>query len=805
MRFDLAERGLLPLLMACAGLLAVFYLYVYRKEAKQAVKLSVGKQIGLWLMRITVAVLVLAALAGPEAQRTEVSIHAPVVPILVDASASMNFPASEEDVLVRDAAGDGRSRFNSARKAIDAIKAKLTETHDVRVYWFADSPTFLADLPQLKRPLPDIRYVRHVKAKGEAKAEEVPLAADGRASYVGSSIVKVIKELGSDKIAAAIVLSDGQVTGGTTLESVTREIVKARNLKIPVHAVTLGSRHPLIDLSIDEVNVGSDASLGDVMTFHVGITNQLADSLDTTINLLERDALDKEAKFKPVPGYPRKLTGLARGKSKVDLPMIPEIEGERRFRIELPVDPREIDPNNNSYEVTVRIVKRTLRVLVVCGEPQREYFYMVPALLRDPIIQLSTFLQAADIDYTQQGNEVIERLPTTLDAWLRYDVVVLYDVDPNGVSVQQRAGIEHMVAKGGGLLLITGRAQGLAKLIQVHAAKVRGLLPVEVDKNLHPNHDAVYDKPFKVERTLLGKNHPIMFVSSDPKTNEAVWKTFPKLFWHHPVVRAKAKAITLLKKTDGDDCLMAVQRYGEGAVFCSLLDSLWLWRYPHESYDYDRFWTRAIRYLGESRLTGAQQQVALGTHKQVYSPGERVIVEMQVLDPALMLQLKDERVSVEVTAPGNEKFFVDMTPAADGTPLYSGVYLPRRVGAMTLRAKQAAPEGDTSGKPLFDVSHTFDVKLRPLELAKTRANYEGMRKLADLSDGLHFCAEPNRDGAVGDRGLDELASLPGLIKKDPLVLSEEYPETLWDGWALVVLFLVLLACEWSLRKWWGLL
>ena len=125
--------------------------------------------------------------------------------------------------------------------------------------------------------------------------------------------------------------------------------------------------------------------------------------------------------------------------------------------------------------------------------------------------------------------------------------------------------------------------------------------------------------------------------------------------------------------------------------FRSALDSLWLWRYPHESYDYDRFWTRAIRYLGESRLTGAQQQVALGTRKQVYAPGEPVVIELQVLDPALMLQLKNERVSVQVTAPGDEKFYVALTPDASGMPVYRGGYAPRRVGTMELHAAQAAP------------------------------------------------------------------------------------------------------------------
>jgi hypothetical protein len=556
MNLELAARELVPLLLACAGGLAAFYFYVYRREARQAVRLTGGRQLGLWLLRITVAALVLGALSRPQRQHAVVTTRAPVVPVLLDVSASMGFPASEEDPLVRQLPAEQRDRFRAAREAIERIKASLSETHDVRLYGFANAPEFFAELPQRKDPsseVPAIRYVRRVRREGRDGPVEEPLRPDGRFSYVGSSVVKAVEALAGERVSAVVLLSDGQRTGGTPLPDVAREIRKRRGMDLPVHAVTLGSRHPLTDLRIDEVNVAGEASLGDVLSFHVQITNQLADRLGTTLRALEKNAEDDSARYVEVA---RRVFAasedrdgrLTRGRHRIELPLIPEVEGLRRFRFELPVDPREINAENNSAEVTVRIVKRTLRVLLICGEPQREYFYMVPALLRDPIIQLSTFLQAADVDYVQQGNEVIERLPETLDAWVRYDVVVLYDVDPNGLTVQQVSGIEHMVAKGGGLLLVAGRTQGLAKLIQVHAAKVRGLLPVEVDKNLHPNHDAVYHTPFRAERTAQGRTHPILLLSARPETNEAVWRTFPELYWHHPVLRIKPKAIPLLRR-----------------------------------------------------------------------------------------------------------------------------------------------------------------------------------------------------------------------------------------------------------------
>ncbi|MBP7830297.1 MAG: hypothetical protein KA248_10305, partial [Kiritimatiellae bacterium] len=108
---------------------------------------------------------------------------------------------------------------------------------------------------------------------------------------------------------------------------------------------------------------------------------------------------------------------------------------------------------------TASVTPPATRLLIAC-EPNREYLYLVPALLRDPVINLSCYLQSADIDYIHQGNTNIEKPPQTEADWRRYDVAVLMDVDPNGLSVQQVAGLEEMVGKGGGLLIIGGRVQG---------------------------------------------------------------------------------------------------------------------------------------------------------------------------------------------------------------------------------------------------------------------------------------------------------------------------------------------------------
>ncbi len=799
------------LLLVGIGLIA-FYTYVYYREGRQARQLTTGQVWTLRLLRIIVALLAVFALTKPAVERTRIEQRPPVVGLLIDESMSMEFPDARENPLVQSSPASQRRRYDTAKKAAQQVQAPLAPTHRVRLYGFSNSLRLLKELPHdPNRERPSV-----------GRQEMFEQAPEPRGNYsnhgdAGLRALHELLEVGAEKLSGLVLFSDGRLTGGESLKKL-GEAAAARG--VPIHTVTLGSEFPLRDLRIDEVNVAAEASLGDVLLFDVRITNQIEDPLSTELTLLEGDVdADSRDRFKLVG---RRRLELPRGARNVTIACIPEVEGERQFRIELPVKPEydEINEENNSAVVTVKVVKRTLKVLLVAGEPSREYIYMVPALLRDPVIDLSCYLQAADVDYVQQGNSNVEQLPRTTQEWSQFDVAILCDVDPNQITLQQIAGLENMVKKGGGLMIVAGRTQGLAKLIQVHAANIRGLLPVEIDKNRHPDPDQFFLSPFRVQRTSVGRNHPIMLVSSDAALNDRIWTTFPEFFWRHPVIRPKPKAIVLLEtapsppdldpatgkpryaQVPSHECLMAIHRYGDGAVLYCGLDSLWLWRYPYESYDYDRYWTRAIRYLGESRLMGTQQQVSLTTDRRTYSPGQDAQINLRILDPALLEQLRGQSLFVSVTSParegeksGGDVYMVPMRLSETNEPVFLGSYRTKRVGTMRINARQAAPGGDTEAKPLFDVSHSFQVRMQSLEDLDTSADLAAMKELSEMTGGQHF----------DYRNMSRLDSLAPTIPTDPKIEKHEMQIDIWDGWTYLLLFLVLISTEWSLRKWWGLL
>ncbi|MCX7804671.1 MAG: VWA domain-containing protein [Planctomycetota bacterium] len=772
----LAGQGIAFFLLILAAALALFYAWVYRQEARQARRLAPWQRATMQTLRIIVAVMAVIALGRPAVTLVRHETRLPVVPIVVDESVSMGFADSRDNPIVQANPPDRRRRYDTAQSVAETLQKKLSLTHRVKIFAFSDGTRLLKEIPMRER--------ESDPAMGREEMFQGAPNPTGEYSNVGDAINDVLRDLAGDRISGMVLLSDGRQTGGIPIKEAGAAAADAR---VPVHAVAFGTEYPLRDLRIDEVIADPEASLGDVLRFRLKIHNQISSPLDTKLTLLEEGQQVNERKLK-----------LNRGDNMVEIATIPETEGTREFKLKLPVYEDEVDKENNEATVHVKIVKRTLRVLLIAGNPSREFLYLVPALLRDPVVDLSCFLQSADIDYVQQGNTTIERLPRSVEDWKKFDVVILFDPDPNRITTQQVAEMETMVRTGGGLMVISGRNHGLAKLIQVHAVKVRELLPVEIDKNALPDHFQYFERPFTSERTAVGRGHAVMRLDRDDKTNDAVWATFPKLYWAHPVMGVKSQARVLLQKGDGPgkgECLMAIHRYYEGAVFYSGIDCLWFWRYPSESYDYDRFWTNVIRYLGETRLKGTQQQVALSTDRHSYSPGEEVKITLRFLDPALMAQLEGQQILATVTGAQGERQIVPLRPDPKGEMFCAGSYRARRVGSMVVQARQAAPGGSSEAKPLFDVKTAFQVKMQSLEFRDTSGDLDAMRELASQTGGKYF----------DYRNMGEIEELAAAIPPDPQVLSKESQVEVWDGTTFFLLFLILIGAEWSLRKLWGLL
>ncbi len=768
--------ALLPLAIG----LFVFYFYTYAREAQQARQLTGAQRNLLRFLRLGVALMVLAAITRPAISMVRQETRLPVLPVLIDDSSSMGYPDARENSVAVQGGGGKRTRFETATLIAQQLQEKMTLTHRVKIYSFSDTLKMVKDLPH--------RDSESTPAVSRDELFPSTMKPAGEYTNVGDALDSTLSDLSGDKISGIVLLSDGRETGGAPMKEIS---AKAAKFGVPIHTIAEGNEYPLTDLRIDEVVVDNEASMNDVLAVQLKVTNQVRDILDTEVTLLDKTTKEKIVrKFK-----------LKRGSSTIVVPTVPNSVGVHDYHVEFPKYPDEVNVDNNAAEFSVNVVKRDMRTLLIAGAPNREYFYLVPALLRHPTINLACWLQSAGPLYTHQGHTTLQQLPKTSEEFKIYDVIILYDANPNKLEESQMAAIEDCVKRGAGLLVIGGPNFSLAAMIQVHPTLFRQLLPVEIDKSQLPNPDTVYDKPFKVERTDQGKTHETLQASGDPQKNDQIWASFPSLYWAHPIQSVKSGATDLLHRSDikgKAGSVMAAMRYGNGRVLYLGINSFWRWRFPSEGFDFDNFWLRTLHYLGTKEEGGKQtNQVALNTDKSSYSPGEDVQITMKLLDQSLKSQMVGQKIYAGVSSAAEkaapEMVYLSANP--DGT-IFQGVYHARQVGNMAVQVKIDPLNAGTDAKAIVDTPRVpFQVKLESLEARDTSANLEDMKAMAELTGGKSF----------DYHNMNEVVKLPEVIPSDPQVLSRAVTVEIWDGAIFEILCLLLVCTEWVLRKYWGLL
>ena len=242
----------------------------------------------------------------------------------------------------------------------------------------------------------------------EAEAIAVPDfgEASGRRTDLGRAISQAVQRSGGRPISAILLASDGRSTRPV-------DPALARRLRsegVPLVVVPLGSREPVGDLAVADVDAPARAFVRDKVPVRLdmdrlgpalqrsGATVRLVDELDGTV--LDEIRLE--------PGDER---------SSVTLVAEPKLAGETSWTVRIEPDEPDLVPENNVASVAIELVDRPMRVLFVDGYPRWEYRYLKNLLIREESIESSNFLLTADRDFAQEGNAPISRLPRTGEEW----------------------------------------------------------------------------------------------------------------------------------------------------------------------------------------------------------------------------------------------------------------------------------------------------------------------------------------------------------------------------------------------------
>ncbi|RMF40995.1 MAG: hypothetical protein D6754_01945, partial [Alphaproteobacteria bacterium] len=489
----------LPLLAALAGAALVLVIFALWRGGA-----------GWWLRGLGFAVL-LAALAGPTLREELRDPLSDVVFVVIDESASQEI----ED-----------------RAALTADTAEAVE----------------AALKRFARARPD---AAPVETRVVRLHPQTGIAADPGTRLM-TALSEAAAEVSPDRIAGAILISDGQVHDADVLES----------FPAPLHLLLTG-REDEWDRALKLQAAPAFGIVGEEVTLKLMIA-----PLGATPEGVAGDAELRVA----IDGKPAFSLRVPVGRS-IELPLEIAHGGANIIQLSTPVLDGELTERNNAAVVTINGVRDRLRVLLVSGEPHPGERTWRNLLKADPSVDLVHFTILRPPE-KQDGVPVFElsliAFPTRelfMEKIDEFDLIIFDRYRRRGVLPRTYlANVVRYVEEGGAVLVASGPTY--AGLESLHRTPIREVLPADPTGR-------IVEKGYRPQVTPTGFRHPVTEALEGalppPGGSEPSWGRWFRL------IEMKATRGETLMAGPGNRPLLILDRPGKGRVAMLASDHAWLW------------------------------------------------------------------------------------------------------------------------------------------------------------------------------------------------------------------------------------
>lgn len=792
--------------LAAVGLMIWGVFAMYRREHVSA---SRKARWGLATIRALVLLLVVLVLLGPALAIATHRTIEPYVIVLVDDSLSMaikdRYPEATEaqrvaDLLDRPVADVQSGQFTRA----DVINQLLTREDQklindlrqrgkVRVMTFSRSVTLRQTIESKMSETQDVEPDLPMETDGGGleQGEPVPpLSPTGQATNLANAVREALRSLGGNPIAGIVIVTDGQNTEGD--DPLTAADVAA-NLDVPLFTIGVGDSAEPRNIKVAEVWAPDSVFRKDPFILQTQVQADGFPGQSVNVELVARPVMPDGSTGAEVSIETRNITfDKDSDDERLQFEYRPEKAGDYVFSVRIAALPNEVLDSDNLKSIPVKVLSDQARVLLIAGSPSWEYRMVTNLLKRDKTVNLSCWLQTVDEDMRQEGNTVIERLPSTPEELFKYDVVLFFDPDPAEFN---EAWIEAMRKflgdHAGGMMWVAGPKYTAKFLTIFRTRDMIELLPVRMGQLSALDIETLvmtHAKEWPLRVTPAGVDHVMMRFDKDPAVNRRMWEVMPGIYWSFPIRSAKPGAQVLiehgdprLRTRDGSRPLLVTGQFGPGRTAFVGFNGTWRWRKVGEKY-FDQFWVQAVRYLTEGRLLGAKKRGRIGTDRDVYPVGQRVQVTAQLYDAAFR-PLSDEVVPAILKGPGGEVASFELKPVANEPGSYEGTVIATQIGLNEVVVTLSG-----GGEGLVRVAKQLTVEVPQVEFADPRLNRTLLAAMSTRTDGRYF--EVNQT--------DELIDL--VPERTETIVIRGRPAELWDTDRLLILLIILLTIEWALRK-----
>lgn len=651
-------------------------------------------------------------------------VEKPVVALLVDTSASMS---------ISEGPGD---RLAQARAFLDSpLLNEIASENRVQIYQFAE----------------------------EARPWRTDsLVATGRATDMARALETVKKELDDQNLCAMVVLTDGANNLGRNPAHL------AQMSGLPIFAVGVGSADPRRDISVKEVQAREVVYVDSRVPVEVTVQSRGLEGLKVPVILSDGQAA-LDSKQVTLEGEGRE--------QRVQLELVPTEEGVKRLSVSIPLQDGELAPENNRRDLSLKVLKSKIQVLLAWGSPSWDFAFLRRSLEEDPNVELTPLAMK------KGGGYFLGAFPQNEPQLLGYDVVILGDSAPKRLDTQQQEWLYRFVTQGGkGLLLLGGPQFGLRP-----GSPLADLAPLAVTRG----GVRVVEDRFGTELTAAGRVHPIMALAEDVLAVEGIWQDLPPFLGLNQFGPPKPGATVLAvhpSLQDGDQKLpiIAVQRAGGGKAMVLAVYPTWrwdfmLWGLGKGGQTYDRFWSNVIRWLAtreESRL------VRVYPEHNVFRGGQSIAFRARLYDESYrpMDRAQVKVVAMKRETPGRVETEGDLFESGRRDGQYRG-----ELGALSPGEYLYRAEVTLGGQKVGEDQGEFFVEEYSLEFEKVELNEKLLRAMAQASGGAYF-------------NLEAVEELPSRLKFQSRETSHRREIELWNHPGMLIGLVLLLAAEWTIRK-----
>jgi uncharacterized membrane protein len=374
-----------------------------------------------------------------------------------------------------------------------------------------------------------------------------------------------------------------------------------------------------------------------------------------------------------------------------------------------------------------------------------------------------------------------------------FDVVLLLNVDVDGLAESTWKALAAWVGRGGGLGMLGGFHSfgpgGFAN------SPLAGLLPISMNLNERqpfgepPRKDVHLEGEVRMQPVPLYADHWIIDLGGEQDTL-AAWSALPPLLGANRFDRGalKASATVLLETADrARRPLLAVQPYEAGRALAFAGDSTSRWRRYGQGDALRRFWRQLVLWLARKDQAD-EGEVWLRLDERRHLPGAQITFAVGANTPEGEAA-PDPRFDVVVRTPGGRD--VPVRIERRGEQELGTFQQTEEAGDYTIQV--TARSGEAT---LGEAEGRFLVVDQDIELDNPIADVDLMVGLAEIT------AQAGGEAIAPE----ELPALVARLADRTVELDEEIIRRvpLYDNWPFFLLFVGAIGCEWYLRKKWGL-